>query len=878
MNIPREITEWAANLPKWQQDAVRRLVVQGDLSEEDRLEILLMLKKEKGIIDPDNPAPKPQPLKESHFSISPSGGPATILRSMHSLNNVNALAPNQTIRFAEKGVTVIYGRNASGKSGYARVLLRACRARGEHEPILPDVFHCDENTPPAEAVFDVIVNGKDKSEKWTDGQPSPDFLADVQVFDSECARVYVDESNKVLYVPYGLDIFKKLADFCKKNLRVRLERELKIVSDSAQYLEQPEHEDTQVARLLSEINYETPASQVENLANLSDAENQQLDELEQVIKQLQVSSPEEIAKRLRKKKDFVQRLCNKINNAIQALSASSKLQKLYNEAQSAAEAAKLAREQAVQAELVPGTGSDPWRDMFLAAKQFSETVAYPEQGFPAIRDDQYCVLCQQLLEPEAVDRLTRFNTFIKKKTERVASQKKAAYDGECQAFRGIELHPPADDSAIISEIREMSEGVAELLQGYFEYVRKREQAVKKACTTNSWEVIHSAKPSPVSQLTDLASRFEDKAKQQDELAEPEARAKLEKEFAELSSRRWLAKRKAGVLRYLEQLQLQHRLNRCHAATRTREITLQGSEFMSRAVTESLHEALNKELEDIGVSLELELRRSGDIGDTYHQLQFIGTSYGISDLSRILSEGEHRAVAIASFLAELSISGHTCGIVFDDPVCSLDHIWIEKIARRLVREGTERQVIVFTHDIVFLVAMEEEADMLGFRIRIENILLGPDGIGICPAELDKPWLAMSTGERIDHLMKVWGKAKECYEDGDIASYEGKAALWYSQLREAWETAIEEVLLNKSILRFRADVMTQRLTEVLVEKGDTERIYRGMKKCSKWMVGHATATARDTPLPKPEELKEDIDELASFVKEIKERRKKLKKALK
>jgi hypothetical protein len=41
-----------------------------------------------------------------------------------------------------------------------------------------------------------------------------------------------------------------------------------------------------------------------------------------------------------------------------------------------------------------------------------------------------------------------------------------------------------------------------------------------------------------------------------------------------------------------------------------------------------------------------------------------------------------------------------GIVFDDPVSSLDHMRREQIARRLAREAKVRQVNVFTHDLAF----------------------------------------------------------------------------------------------------------------------------------------------------------------------------------
>ena len=67
----------------------------------------------------------------------------------------------------------------------------------------------------------------------------------------------------------------------------------------------------------------------------------------------------------------------------------------------------------------------------------------------------------------------------------------------------------------------------------------------------------------------------------------------------------------------------------------------------------------------------------------------------------MSEGEQRAVALADFLTEIALNPANAGIVLDDPVNSQDHQRKELIARRLIKEARSRQVIVFTHDLVFL---------------------------------------------------------------------------------------------------------------------------------------------------------------------------------
>lgn len=76
--------------------------------------------------------------------------------------------------------------------------------------------------------------------------------------------------------------------------------------------------------------------------------------------------------------------------------------------------------------------------------------------------------------------------------------------------------------------------------------------------------------------------------------------------------------------------------------------------------------------------------------------------------------------MATFLSELSISEHKSAIIFDDPVSSLDHKWRNKISKRIVEEAIERQVIVFTHDITFLLMIQEYSDSLDCDLNIKSL--------------------------------------------------------------------------------------------------------------------------------------------------------------
>ena len=90
---------------------------------------------------------------------------------------------------------------------------------------------------------------------------------------------------------------------------------------------------------------------------------------------------------------------------------------------------------------------------------------------------------------------------------------------------------------------------------------------------------------------------------------------------------------------------------------------------AKVVSKELADALNREFKALGAgTLKVSLQSRADRGKALHKLKLELPQ--IRTPGDILSEGEQRAVAIGSFLAEIGLSGGKVGIVFDDPVSSL----------------------------------------------------------------------------------------------------------------------------------------------------------------------------------------------------------------
>jgi hypothetical protein len=119
------ILAWSEGRPVWQQDPLRRIVANGAVDAKGIADMVKLCKKGCGATDIDLNA---DPLTTAHVPTATAADGHLVLTSISKVAGVNRLAPGQTLPFETSGITVIYGDNGAGKSGYARILKRACRA------------------------------------------------------------------------------------------------------------------------------------------------------------------------------------------------------------------------------------------------------------------------------------------------------------------------------------------------------------------------------------------------------------------------------------------------------------------------------------------------------------------------------------------------------------------------------------------------------------------------------------------------------------------------------------------------------------------------------------------------------------------------------
>ena len=376
MTLLSDILAWSqADLPAWQQDALRRLFQQNsDLSDHDYEELYVLLKLGSGIASIGDL--RLAPLSSTHLPAAPTRGASTILKAMRDLNDVNRLAAGQSLAFSPSGMTVVYGPNASGKSGYARVLKRACRARDNSEVVLPDA--CTRNLPTCTptAVFDIERGGTPGEARWQEGVVPPVELSEIAVFDSRCARLYLNNEQDVEYLPYGLDIVEALANRVIPEMERRLNSEIATIPVDTKPFDHLLG-DTAVGRLIGGLSAKTALEEVNALATLSKAEEARL---EAVRAALAEPDPRSKSKDLVAASQRIKELVGRIDAAHRELdeTALESLKKQHAVCLAAVAAETIAADRLRAGEaLLPGTGEGIWKALFEAARQFSVEVAYP---------------------------------------------------------------------------------------------------------------------------------------------------------------------------------------------------------------------------------------------------------------------------------------------------------------------------------------------------------------------------------------------------------------------------------------------------------------------------------------------------------------------
>jgi hypothetical protein len=793
--IVDRIWSWAGTgLKYWEQAALLKLVDDVELGEDDYQQLVKYF-EHSAAIAPRAALPKlffpKQEVIEARLA-------KCRLERIFNVQNVNALPAGQEIRFG-KELTLIYGDNGVGKTGYVRPLGSAGFARGKRE-VLPNAGEKISRIPQAD--IEVSYGDFKKTIRWKAGD-HPEELRRFYIFDAESVNAHLTESNSLSFSPAGLSLLTRLADLTDE-VRERIRQRIAECEKPHNFLPLFEG-NSDINALVANLGLHTDMDELKRLSILSSEENARMDGLEKEIAELKLLNVVKLIEKRTQEIDDISNLLTSLAKAKEQLGepAAEEIVDLISKVITHREAVSKFGIDQFKCESLTQMGTAAWLDFLHAAKSLAEAERsgereYPEQGEP-------CLLCHQPLSLEAVNLIRTLWAFLLSDPQSKLEAAERACREKIRELEQVSLSFFAPSAGIRRFLEEDLAIIVPAVEMHIESLEVRRNEFMESL--HSFEIRNVA-PVTVFDTTDLESLVKTVQREIDELSASDVGRRLT--VAEDSLRRLRH-------RQILQGQLQAMEPYVNAAIwangarqglgSTRVITEKYNELFDELVTKRYKLLFEETLRRFKPDMRVVIETRGVKGETVRQIALSPESnVQAYPIERILSDGEKKAVAFADFLTEVSLDKLNAGIILDDPVTSLDDKWKSMLAKCLSEQAKDRQVVIFTHDLTFLYQIKASCKEIGVEVTTHWIR-EEDG---CPG-----FVYLNNSPVCEQDFKSAQIARDCYAgcDGlEPAEQQKLLQQGFGALRTSYEALIIFEIFNGVVSRFEERISFDRLRDV------------------------------------------------------------------
>lgn len=858
-----KLADWCTAQPAWAVDAMQRAAASATLVPADIDALVNRIALAHGlVIDGEHPC---APFLDGSIAATEQVPEHVVLHSVGPLQGLDRLASDQILKFAVNGITIVFGENGSGKSGYSRALRQLCTARLD-APLQGNVFADGEDAPKAISYSYQVANAAPATGMWSDGETKPAALRGMTLLDTDNLRIYVEGKNEILYLPPEVACVGRLAELYQAAAaRYRGWIDAATVRRSAPFGGNYQL-GTTAGSIIAKLQIGTAQSDLPTEFQLRSAAGWTSDdeaELARLHAEL-VQGPAAVAARA----DRIAAACNSVAADLErnlppladlVITLDGQVIAAKQDKRRAADA--LATVQ-IGAQPIAATGSDTWRSLFLLARRFAGEALVRQPGEPFVVGDP-CPLCQQTLDADAAQRLAAFDAFVEGKATQEADDAARAVLQRIGGLKTLGFRTGAELTGLLGEAADYSPEAQTLVQSAVAFslaLQTRRDARVRQLETEQIAELAPLPPSPLPGLRNWAGLLADYAIK---LRSGDAQtAMVTARILDLQNRKQMHGQIEEIVARRSDLAALHLWKNCEAALNTGPLSRLMTALRKELTSPDLRARIEGEIRNLGLThIPLKFADASDKGTSFFEVE-LATSKKAKK-TRVLSEGEQRALSLACFLGETYVAGGSCGIILDDPVTSLDHGRVRRVARRLVDEAAKgRQIVIFTHNLVFyhelmLTCVDRDSPVPALPCLVQQ---GSDGVFGMVTIGDEPWVARKVKEREASLKQLI----DAIPDGLATSgeaYRRHCTGFFTALRETWERAVEEIVLNDVVRRFGSDVGTLRLGGVDVSDEDFAVVHRAMKRASEHS-GHDQAAGRQIDIPTKEQMQADLYELMAF----------------
>ncbi len=785
------------------------------------------------------------------------------MKGIANIEGVNRLHPQASLTFCPEALTIVFGRNGSGKSGFVRILRTACRTRIESAAklkVLADVYGDGEGPQSADIIID--AGSGDTAVAWTPDMPASAQLMQVAVFDSTSAQLYVDGGNQIRYLPFGLALPHRLNTVCLV-LKEHLDAERAVAVGDKLALTAiafPSIRATAAQLFDTALSAGTDDAAIYTATGFNTNDQLRLDDISGVLSAGAAASADLAA--LVTWIDAVTIECTASIQAVgdAALAAASSLKA---DATTKRGAAELSADVLFTDEPLSGVGSATWRALWNAARDYSVGEAYVDRPFPVVAldsGDAACVLCQQPLLADGAARMERFRTHMAEALDTSATLAEAALTDAIAAVPNFKYFGVAEFPGRIDQIRQRDPGLADALSLFgTQVIGRRTDLLDRLAGGLGKTFIPLASPAAATQAISIKLASEKAALEN--ASDAAARETLIAEKAELEDYKTLTASRTTLVTRRDLMATDAKFIKALAELHTKGITQRANDLLDTHLTAAVVERFDLERKRFEIThLKVSLSRKSDKTKA---------EYGVDPQTKlakltsdILSEGEQRALALAGFLTEVALTEGSGPIVVDDPVSSLDRDRSALVADRLAEEARERQVVVFTHDMVFFNELCRAADARD----IQPVTVALFGDGQAAGKTDPAglsWKGLSVDKRIK-MIRAHFVPIEKLQPTSPTDYEVGVKNLYGRLRDIYERVVEEVIFRDIVRRGSDVIQTQLLRYVTLSDALAFRFHDGMTRAN--THSHDNPASDTVKVPTPNEFKLDLGAVEQLVVDL------------
>lgn len=815
IDVKNSLIEWANQQGSWAQFLLSKCLKNNEITKDDL----------QYFIDSINN----NDLQISNFELTKLPSKKITLKSLLNISGVNKLSNNQKICFSPN-ITVLYGVNGSGKTGYVRILKQIGSSLDKNNILLPNLDNKNFEDFKTEIIY-MDSDGKENQVIITDQNIAK---LNIKIFNHDCVAFSLKDKKEVQFQPKEFEYFNLISK-ATNDLYTMINNE---ISNSYSNLRLIELIDGTNAKktldtLIANGNQDVFNEYCEAINKNPEDIQTEISNCEKQLKALNVELIEKNLASLRKIKD-------KLSECLVFFLTKSNLysnkfwQEIINNNE---EYKKLSSETTRISEIIDNlsydkTQQEKLKELLLALDSFTEAISQP------LETSIECPICHQAIyKNETKELFEAYSSFIKKDN----TKKIKLLDKELQSKEKT-INSFIDklriDEEVLKALGYDKKSISTLL-GFFNNL----QDLRTVTELFDFDIYRKELEDEIKFYESLIKKYDESISNNDS-----EKVKIITKRNELISDKLLIENKEQILSSATRIYL---LNK-YTIINNHSLSALQKKILESNYQENYVSTLKTNLKILRAPETITFEPKITTSNLGLKQKYFTSENNLND---ILSEGEQTVVALAHFITENSLQEDDNVLVFDDPVNSLDLERMDIVAKCLVNNSFNKQIIIFTHNLVFLNAIDKYIKKL--------------------EQMNKHYYCITSNESETGILEEglpntqnfkFYKTK-AYEIVELSQKrtinEMEIKQGYSYIRSAIEVLVVDTVFNGTVKRYQSEIHMGNFERIKYNEFSSNfaRIVALFDTCCDFTEAHSSSEHRNMQ-PTIKHFVEDYNELIAL----------------